>query len=305
MTPTLHRGLLAGLLLAACAPAFASEGDDESSLCISGPASNASHTDDYTLKTPLRMVGLTADGQLVCFVDRKPGKLRVIGTVGGLVGDTALVGIDFRPQDGLLYGVGNAGGVYRVDALTATATSVGALTVLVDGVRVPLALQGTAFGVDFNPAANALRIVSNTGQNLRQPFGGLGSADGLAVTVVDMPLSAAGVVAAAYTNNDPAAAATGTTLFDLNATQVLLQSPPNNGNLVATGALGVTATGDAGFDIYSVLRGGVTVDQRALAALTVGGLAGLYDVNLLTGKASARGSLGAAVVDIAVPLNQY
>ena len=31
-------------------------------------------------------------------------------------------------------------------------------------------LEGENFGVDFNPAANALRIVSDTGQNLRQPF---------------------------------------------------------------------------------------------------------------------------------------
>ena len=30
-----------------------------------------------------------------------------------------------------------------------------------------VALAGTAFGVDFNPRADLLRIVSNTGQNLR------------------------------------------------------------------------------------------------------------------------------------------
>ena len=35
----------------------------------------------------------------------------------GLSGnDTALVGIDFRVQDGKLYGVGNGGGVYTIDA---------------------------------------------------------------------------------------------------------------------------------------------------------------------------------------------
>ncbi|MFB7032705.1 MULTISPECIES: DUF4394 domain-containing protein [unclassified Streptomyces] len=30
-----------------------------------------------------------------------------------------------------------------------------------------MALKGTHFGVDFNPAANRLRVISDTGQNLR------------------------------------------------------------------------------------------------------------------------------------------
>jgi hypothetical protein len=30
-----------------------------------------------------------------------------------------------------------------------------------------VALQGTRFGVDFNPAANRLRVISDLGQNLR------------------------------------------------------------------------------------------------------------------------------------------
>ena len=63
--------------------------------------------------------------------------------------DTALVGIDFRVQDGQLYGVGNGGGVYRINPRTGAAAFVNALT-------VPLA--GTVFGVDFNPAADRLRM---------------------------------------------------------------------------------------------------------------------------------------------------
>ena len=30
-----------------------------------------------------------------------------------------------------------------------------------------MALKGSAFGVDFNPAADRVRVVSNLGQNLR------------------------------------------------------------------------------------------------------------------------------------------
>ena len=300
--------LAAAVLGASATTAFA-DGAPDDEVCASGPPTNASRVDDYSLKAPLHVVGLTAESQLVCFSDRKPEKARIIGTLAGFSGgDTRLLGIDFRPQDGLMYGVGNGGGLYRVDTVSAMLTMVGQLSVLPD----PAA---TAFGVDFNPAANALRIVADTGQNLRQSFANLGSANPLTATAVDAMLNytatatpgpvAMGVVGAAYTNND-LAAGTATTLFvlDANLAQIDLQSPANSGFLVATGKLGV-APNAGGFDIYSVLRGSVTVNQRALAALVVAGTAGLYDVDLLTGRATLRGSFGTAVVDIAVPLNQY
>ena len=301
MNQTLANTFAAAALCGLFTPAMA---DDATTLsCASGPLTNASSMQEFSLKTPLAVVGLTSGGQLVCASDRKPEKARVIGTVNGYVsGDTKLVGIDFRPQDGLLYGVGDGGGLYRVDTSTAMLTPVGKLTV---------APMGTKFGVDFNPAANALRIVSNTGQNLRQPFANLGTANPLAVTANDSALNyapatvAMGVLGAAYTNND-VNAATATSLFvlDANLMQIALQSPANSGILVATGKLGVAPT-DGGIDIYSVLRNNVTVDQRALAVLTVGAVAGLYDIDVLTGKASLRGNFIGDVVDIAVPLNQY
>jgi Domain of unknown function (DUF4394) len=37
-------------------------------------------------------------------------------------GDTELIGIDYRVQDGKLYGVGDAGGIYVIDPSTAVAT---------------------------------------------------------------------------------------------------------------------------------------------------------------------------------------
>jgi Domain of unknown function (DUF4394) len=309
MQPFALRTLLATLVLAAAAPMGVARADGNSDACASGPSSNGSSSDGYSLRKPLRVVGLTGDGQLVCFSDRQPQRVRMIGTAYGFAGhDTGLIGIDFRAQDGLLYGVGNAGGLYRIDTASAHLESIGQLTAALD----PAA---TAFGVDFNPAANALRIVSNTGQNLRQPFANLGTGTPLAATAVDAALNyttsltpgpfAMGVVGAAYTNND-VAAATNTTLYvlDSNLDQVSTQSPANTGILVANGKLGVDATA-GGFDIYSVLRSDVTVAQRALAALTVAGSAGLYDINLLTGAATLRGAIGAAVVDIAMPLNQY
>jgi hypothetical protein len=94
----------------------------------------------------LRVFGVTNDSRLVFFRAGSPRSPREVGSIVGLSGgDTALIGIDFRVQDGLLYGVGNNGGVYTIDSTTAVARLVNVLTV---------PLSGTFFGVDFNPAAD-------------------------------------------------------------------------------------------------------------------------------------------------------
>ena len=250
----------------------------------------------------LRVIGLTDDSRLVSFKARSPEKTTDIGSVKGLTGtDTELVGIDFRVQDGKLYGVGNGGGVYTIDPGTAEATFVNALT-------VPLA--GTVFGVDFNPAADRLRIISDTGQNLAHNVnaGGVTAANGpLTYTVPPAtPVPALGVTAAAYTNNDLNQPSTGTTLFDLDTTldQTVIQSPPANGILVPTGKLGVDAAAASGFDIYSLLANGVTVANFPFATLSVDGKYRFYAINLTTGQALSLGGFDQAVVDIAIRLDQ-
>ena len=81
----------------------------------------------------LRVVGLTTDGRLVRFDADTPQRTRDIGKVRNLAGDQSLVGIDHRVQDGRLYGVGNAGGIYTLGAGDARATKVGQLTVALSG----------------------------------------------------------------------------------------------------------------------------------------------------------------------------
>ncbi len=147
--------------------------------------------------------------------------------------------------------------------------------------------------------------MSDTNQNLRHNV-----ALATGGTTADLPLSATGASGAGYTNNDltvMGALNTATTLFDLNAgaNEIAIQSPPNNGNLVATGALGVDPGSAVGFDVYTRLGAdGMAVANRGFASLVVDGAAAFYGVNLLTGKASPIGALGEAVVDIALPLDQ-
>jgi Domain of unknown function (DUF4394) len=261
-------------------------------------ASNCGDRTDLVKQRRVDVIGLTADQRLVSFNECRPDRTRIIGHVQGLQGtDTALVGIDFRVQDGKLYGVGNGGGVYTVSVDTAAAVLVSQLTI---------ALDGTIFGVDFNPAADRLRIISNTGQNLRHNVNAGG------VTVMDTALNytvgtpASGLTGAAYTNND-LDPTTGTTLFDVdtNLNQIAIQSPPNNGSLVATGQLTVDPDTPVGFDIYTSLADGVAVTNSGFASLSVGAVLGFYRVNFLTGKAILIDYFDEPVVDIAIPLDKH
>ncbi|MFD4003853.1 DUF4394 domain-containing protein [Streptomyces rubiginosohelvolus] len=248
----------------------------------------------------LTAVGLTADQRLVEFTVDRPARTTDIGRVSGLRGDTKVVGIDFRVQDKKLYGVGDRGGVYTLNTANARATKVSQLTV---------ALAGRQFGVDFNPAANRLRVISNTGQNLRHniddsaaPLGT--TTDGTLTNPTMPPTTATGVTGAAYTNND-LNAATATTLFDIDtmADRVSLQSPANAGTLAPTGNLGVNAGPDAGFDIYFSPKHGT---NRGFATLNTAGTARLYEVDVLTGAARDLGAFSQRrqVTDLALPLEQ-
>jgi Domain of unknown function (DUF4394) len=259
----------------------------------------------------LKVVGLTSDGRLLCFPAKSADKAEVVGSVTGLgSADSALIGIDFRAQDGKLYGVGNGGGVYTIDPTTAKATFVNRLSVMLD----PTA---SFFGVDFNPAADRLRIVSDTGQNLRHNVnaGGTTLSDApLTIMVGTAVVTATGITGAAYTNNDvpPPGMPTGTTLYDVDTmrNQVVVQSPPNGvpmaiaPNLVPTGNLGLDPDPAAGFDIYSVVVNGAAVDNLGYAVLNRGASSGFYSVSFQTGQATLLDEFKDQVVDIALPLNQ-
>jgi len=98
--------------------------------------------------------------------------------------------------------------------------------------------------VDFNPAADRLRVTTNNDQNLR-----INVANGQVIT--DGAINPAGntIVASAYTNpdNDPG---TGTTLYNIDTNGSLyIQNPPNNGTQGLVGATGLTINTDASFDI--------------------------------------------------------
>ena len=247
--------------------------------------------------------GLIGDGTVMsAFWTNTPGVLDWVADITGFVGcDTRLIGVDIRPANGLLYGVGNCGGVYTM----ASPTSPGNPMPITKVGQLSVALSGTSFGVDFNPAVDRLRIVSDNGQNLRHDVGGNS-------TIKDMPLTlngspATGVTAVAYTNNDNNAD-TVTTLFDVDTynDQISIQAPANNGTLNPTGKLGVDAGLNAGADIFADLVNGKTVSNTAFVTLLpYGGRQSFYTVDVLTGAVTLIGTFPsiAPVVDVAVTLD--
>ena len=227
---------------------------------------------------PNTIYGVTTSNQLVQFQSNTPGTLTTTVAITGLQAGENILGIDFRPANGQLYALGSTGRLYIIDLQTGAATQIGTGT-------FSTALSGTDFGFDFNPTVDRIRVVSNTGQNLRlDPNTG-----GIAAVDPNLNPGTPSVTASAYTNNF--AGATTTTLYDIdtNTDRLLIQNPANAGTLVDVGPLGVDATGVNGFDIASN-------NGTAFAALTVGGTTRLFTINLATGAATQVGTFATTVM---------
>lgn len=202
--------------------------------------------------------------------------------IANLQPSETILGIDMRPATGQLYALGSTGRIYTLN------TSSGAATMV--GVGPAAVLNGTDFGFDFNPVPDRIRIVSNTGQNLRvNPNDGL-----LAATDTSLNPGTPNITAVAYLNSFPGTATTVLYDIDLSTDMLYTQNPPNNGTLVSIGSLGVDAT-SANFDI-----GGTS--NTAYAVLTVGGTNGIYTINKDTGAATLLVSFPASVKGFAVGL---
>src|SRR5262249_23692621 len=159
--------------------------------------------------------GGTGTQSLISFDTATPGTVTTIGNITGLVGGAgeAVVGIDIRPSNGMLYAVTNnagAGRLYTVNTATGLATHVR---------TTPFPPPGAALGVDFNPVPDLLRITSDTGETLRINPGTAavaGTDTALAYAATDPANGTAPVVVgSAYTNNF--AGATSTKLYDIDA----------------------------------------------------------------------------------------
>ena len=248
------------------------------------------------------IVALTEGGSLVRFNAGQPQRVTVVGAVKGLQSGENLVGIDYRVNRGVLFGLGSSGRIYTIDAKNAEAKAVGA---------APLAipLTGGEFGFDFNPAVDRIRIVSNSGQNLRAhpdtgaAVDGNPNQDGVQP---DSPLAYAAsdrsagttprVVAAGYTYNTQNEKITTNYAIDAAKGALVMQGSkegatpavsPNTGQLFTVGSLGVAPFGRASFDISDVNNAAFVAINHDDAARTR-----FYGVDLDSGKAAFIGTVG-------------
>lgn len=222
-----------------------------------------------------------ADNKLYRFNPTNP-TMNSVDFIGLLTNET-IVGLDFRPATGALYGVTSQSRLVTIN------TASGQITAIGTGL-VP-ALSGTSFGLDFNPVVDRIRLVSNTGQNLRlQPD--LGTVVG---TDTNLNPNSPFVNSAAYTNNFRTATSTVLFVIDSGTNMLYTQNPPNDGVLVPVGPLGIDVDADNGFDI-----GGTS--NSAFALLKVGTTTSVYGINLTTGAATKVADFNINITAMAVGL---
>lgn len=266
------------------------------------------------------LVGVTDDDDAISFFSDNPSQLNWSKPITGLAQGEHVIGIDHRPTTGDLYAVGSLGGVYTVN-LNGIGQAPATLqfnlnsdpNLIADG-----GLNGSDFGVDFNPAADfggasSLRIVSNTNQNLAV------NVDTGAVTVATDVFYPAGgsrnIVGEAYSNsigggnpNGLNAAGNpngpGTTQYAIDSgTDGLVIQAFNAGTLTPVGSLGVNATADVGFDIFSLGIG----RNHAFATIDDNGsnTSNLFSIDLATGVATDLGVVdgGLLIPHLSAPIS--
>jgi hypothetical protein len=235
---------------------------------------------------PLYGVDLT--NNLVRFGSMSPDMITNIVPISGLMDGETILGIDFRPADRRLYGLGSYNRLYVIDTLSGGAVPLGV------SFFYPPAI-GTSFGFDHNPVPDRVRLHSNAQQDLRlDPDTGVVVAQDsiLAYSPIDVNAGyTPNIVGTAYTNSLAGAISTTLYAIDSNLGILVTLPSPNNGQLYTVGALGVTTSNFVGFDIAGR-------DSTAYASLTAASNGGssLYQIDLLSGSATYIGDIGSRIV---------
>jgi DNA-binding beta-propeller fold protein YncE len=216
------------------------------------------------------VAALTGDNT-VSIVDTAKKTVTKTWKIEGVAGK--VLGIDVRPADNMLYAIGADGGIYTVDLKTGKATMKSKLEKNVDAK--------TTVTVDFNPAADRLRLMSSDGTSLRVNVDdGKVTTDGShKFAETDMHKGEKpNVIAGAYSNSVKGTKETTLYNIDGKTGALVRQAPPNDGVLNAIGKLGVKADTTVAFDIWSDGNG------KNEAWLMAGDK--LHSVDLATGKAT-------------------
>jgi hypothetical protein len=251
-----------------------------------GAAKNAGKTDREIIGVaiPTMAVAYAVDNINQLLIMNPASGSIITKSITGLDAGVTIEGTDMRPATAQLYALGSNSRIYTINMANGAAAAVGSSA-------FSTSLNGTAFGFDFNPTVDRIRIVSNTGQNLRvNPVTG-------EIAAVDPNINpgAPTVSAVAYTNSF--IGSTTTALFDIDTNTDMLyqQNPANAGTLINGKPLGINVNANNGFDI-----GGTS--NMAWAIFAVNGQTALYSIDISTGTTSYRMPVPFAVKSFAVGL---
>lgn len=229
------------------------------------------------------ILGVRDDGALVTFDSATPGTLRSVRQVSGLADGDLVVGVDFRPSDGSLYAVGISSRLYRIQPETGVAVAISSIPFTPN-------LEGTDFGVTFETSGAAIRVTSDTGQNLL-----LDVATGATTAIGGKLVYAAGDAFAGQTAGVVACTWTFTELdgnvlhgIDLARGRLVRIDNPATGSCLTVGPLGVTGLVGGG---YTALDASPDTGKvfAVLDALN-DSVSRAYSVSLVNGVASSLGS---------------
>ena len=205
-------------------------------------------------------------------------------TITGLQAGETILGIDFRPANKMMYGVGSTSRIYLINPETGQAQMVGT------GPFAP-ALNSTNVAFDFNPVVDRIRIVTDQDQNLRiNPNNGVTAG-------VDGTINPAGASIAAVAYRNSVAGATSTVLYDIDpsAGKLYRQDPPNAGTLVEIGSMRLNFTGTkGGFDI-------APNGYEGMGLFPIDGVTSLFSVDLRSGYSRVVARYSKNYTAIAIP----
>jgi hypothetical protein len=247
----------------------------------------------------LPAAGTTPAGEVVVYDTAAPGTILDRQAITGLLPGETVQGLDVRPATGQLYALGilgMEGRIYVIDPGT------GAATLLGPG-PFSAALTPAAFGFDFNPDSDRIRIVSSTDQNLRvNPNNGF-------LVQLDDPLNDASgneqVSAVAYDQNNHDTTQTTLWGYDFDGNQVvriggfnglLPEGSPNSGVVTVVRATSIIAgvAVPLGMDIAPTGEAFLTVTTAGPTTHS------LHRINLGGGADTQIGMFPEQVDDVAV-----
>ncbi|VTR92722.1 na-ca exchanger integrin-beta4 : Hemolysin-type calcium-binding region domain protein OS=Rhodopirellula maiorica SM1 GN=RMSM_03614 PE=4 SV=1: DUF4394: Calx-beta: VCBS: VCBS [Gemmata massiliana] len=251
--------------------------------------------------TPAAVYALSGSN-LLSFDTTSPSAAPVTA-ITGVSSNEALVGLDFRSQDGALYSLGvdataNTATLYKISTQTGQATAIGTpgSVKFVDTVGSQVDLpdpSAVSYGVAFDPATGQLRVVTANGLNFRiDPATGAaidgntglaGSVNGVNTdgAINGLPTGSTGVDATAFVGGSGSA-----TQYTLDAaSNGLFVQNANSGS--QTAQVGITLNG-APLD-FTRANGLDISGNTGVAALTVNNVTHIYEIDLTTGAAVDRG----------------